>query len=103
VSERVENAERRAVAAEAAQAELQAEEAARKQRFGFLHSTFAREKTALQKQVEESREDCRGLKETLEKAQQALAHPPSSYACFGLMRHQLFWKKKVSNRASGMM
>lgn len=44
-------AESRVGAAEEGMARLQEEEAARKQRFGFLQSTFAKEKAALQEEL----------------------------------------------------
>ena len=71
MSQRVEAAEQRAAAAEAAQAKMHAEEAARKQRFGFLHSTFAKEKADLLRQVEEVRGEAKLHREGLEEARQA--------------------------------
>jgi len=79
VSHKVAAAEGRAEAAEAAQVALQAEEAARKQRFGFLHSTFAREKAGLQQLVEEALEEGRVHREGLERARQA--RPSRSFGC----------------------
>ena len=78
----MDDAEERVAAAEAARAEMQAEEAARKQRFGFLHSTFAREKADLLRQVEEAQGEVKLHREGLEEARQAcptegIASPPA--------------------------
>lgn len=54
-------------AAEKAAASLQLEEAARKQRFGLLHSTFAKEKAVLQEQLDSLARESRTQQQSLEQ------------------------------------
>ncbi len=51
-------------AAELEKAKLAAEEAARKQRFGFLQSTFSKEKAALQEKLDATERDLKSREST---------------------------------------
>ena len=62
-------ADARVAAAEAAVEQMQAEEAARKQRFGFLHSTFAKEKAGLQERLNALEEQCNAQMQTIGEQQ----------------------------------